>query len=225
MTETPDKRQIYYIPENYISESRIHLGQSSLRVRYLVDSAGMSLVLGLFAVLIISLTMKNTGIQAKITVGLIICGPGFLIGQIGFNGDPISTAFRDYSVWRKTNQIRIYNSTPRLLGTDPVKALHEDGSGKDAIVEAINKVQLARKRKYEAEKLLANESFDFEFDPGIDRFLEDNGDYPAYQSAEMNVDIKTGYDLKNISYLYSSDGYNDDDPDEEAFNLSDYETD
>ena len=41
----------------------------------------------------------------------------------------------------------------------------------------------------------------------------------------MNVDIKTGYDLKNISYLYSSDGYNDDDPDEESFNLSDYETD
>ena len=83
MTETPDKRQIYYIPENYISESRIHLGQSSLRVRYLVDSAGLSLVLGLFAVLIISLTMKSAGVQAKITVGLIICGPGFLIGQIG----------------------------------------------------------------------------------------------------------------------------------------------
>ena len=51
MAETPDKRQIYYIPENYISESRIHLGQSSLRIRYLVDSAALSFVLGLFAAL------------------------------------------------------------------------------------------------------------------------------------------------------------------------------
>lgn len=225
MAETPDKRQIYYIPENYISESRIHLGQSSLRIRYLVDSAALSFVLGLFAALFISLTMKNTGVQAKITVGLIFCGPGFLIGQIGYNGDPISTTFRNYNSWRKTNQIRIYNSTPRLLGTDPVKALYEDGSGKDAIVEVINKVQLARKKKYEADKLLANESFDFEFDPGIDRFLEDNGDYPEYRSTEMNVDIKTGNDLKDIRYLYSSDGYNDEDPDEETFNFSDYETD
>ena len=46
MADTPDKRQIYYIPYNYIGESRLHIGQTSLRVRYLADSLILSLCLG-----------------------------------------------------------------------------------------------------------------------------------------------------------------------------------
>ena len=113
MAETTDKRQIYYIPYNYISESRLHVGQTSIRVRYLIDSLILSLILGIVAVLIILLAMEGTSVQARLTVALIICGPGFILGQIGYNGDPVSVTVKNYLAWRQNNRIRIYNVTPR----------------------------------------------------------------------------------------------------------------
>ena len=81
MSEVSEKRQIYYIPENYISESRLHIGQMTLRVRYLVDSLILSAALGLFAAFFIILAMPDAGNSAKLTAVVIICGPGFVAGQ------------------------------------------------------------------------------------------------------------------------------------------------
>ena len=53
MAEIADKRQIYYIPDNYISESRVHIGQMTIRVRYLIDSLILTAILGVFAVFFI----------------------------------------------------------------------------------------------------------------------------------------------------------------------------
>ncbi len=224
MSDTPDRRQIYYIPENFIGESRVHIGQTSLRVRYLIDSLILSIMLGIIAASVIIFAMNGAAVQAKITVALVVCGPGFLLGQLGYNGDPISTTLKNYMVWKKENQIRVYNNTPRLLGTDPIKAMQEDASGRDVIVDAINTMQENRKRKYEEGKLIEGENFEFEYDPGIDDYLEDNGDYADAIPAIADVDIGSGNNLSNIRYLYSDDGYNDDDPDEISFNRSDYET-
>jgi hypothetical protein len=224
MAETPDKRQIYYIPYNYISESRLHVGQTSLRVRYLIDSLILSLILGVVALAIILLFMEGTSVQAKLTVALIICGPGFLLGQIGYNGDPISVAMKNYLAWRKNNRIRIYNVTPRLLGTDPVKAMYEDGSGRDAIVDAFTKVQEKRKQKQREKNLVDGVDFEFEYDPGIDDYLEDNGDYNDQNFKNYDIEIGSGNDLDHVRLFYNSDGYNDDDPEEEYYNPSDFET-
>ena len=49
MTEPHETRQIYFIPDNYIKENRIHIGQLSLRLRYLIDSILLSLIFGVLA--------------------------------------------------------------------------------------------------------------------------------------------------------------------------------
>ena len=72
MADTPDKRQIYYIPYNYIGESRLHIGQTSLRVRYLADSLILSLGLGVIALAIILLAMQESSVQAKLTVEVFL---------------------------------------------------------------------------------------------------------------------------------------------------------
>ena len=182
MAETTDKRQIYYIPYNYISESRLHVGQTSIRVRYLIDSLILSLILGIVAVLIILLAMEGTSVQARLTVALIICGPGFILGQIGYNGDPIS------------------------------------------VTDAFSKVQEKRKQKQREKNQVDGIDFEFEYDPGIDNYLEDNGDYTDQNGKNYDIEIGSGNDLDHMRFFYNTDGYNDDDTEEEFFNPSDFET-
>ena len=225
MSETPEKRQIYYIPDNYIKENRIHIGQLSFRLRYLIDSVVLSLILGVFALIFILLLMRNTSVSSKMTVAIIICGPGFLAGQIGYNGDPISTAFSSFMKWRKSNSIRLYNTSPRLLGADPVKAM-QGATGRDTIVEAVTNMRESMRKKAEVGELVEGENFEFEYDPSIDDYLEENGDFESQESVPddsfTEVTIDSEWDPNSVQYMFSSDGYNE--PDEEEINLSDYET-
>lgn len=225
MSETPEKRQIYYIPDNYIKENRIHIGQLSFRLRYLIDSVVLSLILGIFALIFILLLMRNTSFSSKMTVAIIICGPGFLAGQIGYNGDPISTAFSSFMKWRKSNSIRLYNTSPRLLGSDPVKAM-QGATGRDTIVEAVTNMRESMRKKAEVGELVEGENFEFEYDPSIDDYLEENGDFESQESVPddsfTEVTIDSEWDPNSVQYMFSSDGYNE--PDEEEINLSDYET-
>ena len=75
MSELTEKRQVYYIPDNYISESKLHIGQMAVRVRYLIDSLAMTAFLGVFAFIFIMLVMSEAGVSAKLTVAVIMCGP------------------------------------------------------------------------------------------------------------------------------------------------------
>lgn len=223
MAESTDKRQIYYIPDNYISESRVHIGQMTIRVRYLIDSLILTAILGLFAVFFIAFAMPDTGTSAKVTVAIIVCGPGFILGQIGYNGDPISTTLKNLLAWRRNNQIRLYNTNARLLGTDPVKALQEDAGGRDTMVEVYTNFRESMRKNAAEEDMVEGENFAFRFDPGIDNYLDDNGDYDEGREAEnVEVEIDTEPNIENIRFVFSSDGYNE--PDEESINLSDFET-
>ena len=224
MAEITDKRQIYYIPDNYISESRVHIGQMTVRVRYLIDSIVLAAILGIFAAFFIMLAMPNTGTSAKVTVAIIICGPGFVLGQVGYNGDPISTTLKNLLVWRKNSEVRLYNTNARLLGTDPVKALQEDASGRDTMVEVYTNFRESMRKSNEEGEMVEGENFEFCFDPGIDNYLDDNGDYEdGSDSDSIEVEIDSEPNIEDIRFVFSSDGYNE--PDEESVNFSDFETD
>ena len=72
MSEITEKRQVYYIPDNYISESKLHIGQMTVRVRYLIDSLAMTAFLGVFAFTFIMLALPDAGVSAKLTVAVIM---------------------------------------------------------------------------------------------------------------------------------------------------------
>ena len=201
MAEIADKRQIYYIPDNYISESRVHIGQMTIRVRYLIDSLILTAILGVFAVFFIMFAMPNTGTSAKLTVAIIVCGPGFVLGQIGYNGDPISTTIKNLLAWRKNNE-----------------------SGRDTMVEVYANFRESMRKNAEEGEMVEGENFEFQFDPGIDSYLDENGDYEDGSDPDsFELEIDSEPNIENIRFVFSSDGYFE--PDEESINLSDFETD
>lgn len=223
MSELTEKRQVYYIPDNYISESKLHIGQMAVRVRYLIDSLAMTAFLGVFAFTFIMLALPDAGVSAKLTVAVIMCGPGFVLGQVGYNGDPISTTLKNLMKWRKNNEIRLYNTNPRLLGTDPIKALQEDAGGRDAMIEVYTDIRETMRRNAVEGEMVEGEDYEFRFDPGIDNYLEDNGDYSEEMVRDTpDVEISSEPDIGKIQFVFSADGYNE--PEDEDINISDYET-
>ena len=205
MSEITEKRQVYYIPDNYISESKLHIGQMTVRVRYLIDSLAMTAFLGIFAFSFIMLVMPEAGVSTKLTVAVIICGPGFVLGQVGYNGDPISTTLKNLLKWRKNNEIRLYNTNPRLLGTDPIKALQEDAGGRDAMIEVYTNIRETMRRNAVEGEMVEGEDYEFRFDPGIDNYLEDNGDYNEERVRDTpEVEISSEPDIGKIRFVFSS---------------------
>ena len=125
--------------------------------------------------------------------------------------------------WRKNNEIRLYNTNPRLLGTDPIKALQEDAGGRDAMIEVYTNIRETMRRNAVEGEMVEGEDYEFRFDPGIDNYLEDNGDYNEERVRDTpEVEISSEPDIGKIRFVFSSDGYNE--PEEEDINISDYET-
>ena len=123
----------------------------------------------------------------------------------------------------KTNEIRLYNTNPRLLGTDPIKALQEDAGGRDAMIEVYTNIRETMRRNAVEGEMVEGEDYEFRFDPGIDNYLEDNGDYNEERVRDNpEVEISSEPDIGKIRFVFSSDGYNE--PEEEDINISDYET-
>lgn len=192
---------IYYIPENFLGESRILNGQ--IRVRYLIDSIGLSAILALiFGLPLLLFVFREATFNVKITVLVISVAPGFLAGQFGYNGDPVSVFLTNVYRWRKKRQIRLYNEKPRLFGTDPVKALYESNRNMDKLVGLVQNVQEKRIERKNAEVLVEGETFEFQYDPSIDRYLDNSGDYEETGTDERwpaaCVSIASGNNLEGL---------------------------
>ena len=211
---TESKPTIYYIPENFLGESRIFGGR--IRVRYLVDSIILSLILAMLVTTpLMMFVLKGQPFNVRIAVIVISVAPGFLLGQIGYNGDPISVFFLNLIKWARQKQTRLFNETPRLLGTDPVKALYENNKGMDKVVNFIQETQEKRIAKKNAEEFIEGETFEFQYDPGIDGYTEDVGDYSDASLGDENtwpvsdLQISSGGDLGGLASLLMGDGYNE----------------
>lgn len=207
MSDSLENRpSIYYIPENFLGESRILNGQ--IRVRYLVDSIALSAILAtIFGLPILLLAVPGATFNVKITVLVICIAPGFLVGQIGCNGDPISVFLINVYRWRKKRQVRLYNERPRLLGTDPVKALYESNRGMDKVVGFVQNMQEKRIEIKTSEVFVEGETFEFQYDPGIDGYLEDTGDYDDDQMNTKGKWPETDVSIASGTYLDGLDDY------------------
>ena len=213
---TENKPSVYYIPENFLGESKVLHGQIS--TRYLIDSIALSLILILVVGLpVLKFVIPTAGINIKLTTLVIIMAPGFMAGMIGFNGDPISVFLLNFFGWVKKRETRIYNENPRLLGTDPVKALYEQNKNLDKFVTFIQDAQERRIEKKTSEEYVEGKTFEFSYDPSIDGYLEDVGDYSDEALAledtwpASTVSISSGSDLAGLRGILSDDGYNEPD--------------
>ncbi len=198
----PEKRTpLYVIPENFIAESRILNGQ--IRVRRLADSLVLTGLLLLLAALPLRLLLpEGAPAGVRVTV-LVMCGaPGFLAGQLGAAGGPLSVFLVHYLRWRRRRAVRLYNEKPRLLGSDPVKDLAGSGRGMDRLTDLVLRARRRRLEKQSSQKLVEGETFAFRYDPGIDRYLEDSGDWDrARPAGETELRVEPGLDLSALDGL------------------------
>lgn len=206
--------RVYYIPDNFIGESRILGGR--INVRYLFDAVVLAaLFFLLLGAPIALLAMKNAPTQYRIGVAIISAAPGIMLGMAGFNGDPFSVFLVNVFSWLKQSAVRIYNENPRRLGTDPVKASYEARKRMDKFVTMVEDYQQARIDKKNAEEFIEGKTFNFQYDPSIDGYLKDTGDYTddAIGSGDYwpvaDIEIESGSDLDGLESLLNSDWYNE----------------
>ena len=226
MDENKQQRVIYYIPDNFISDAKLRIGQISIEGKYLVDIlilGGIGLVIGLLFAFFV---MKDASVSTRVSVIAVFAAPGAILGYVGYNGDPISKTVKSFISWRKNNEIKIYNPNPRLMGTDAVKARNAEVKSRDKLVSMYQDFKEKQMEKKREDNLVEGENFQFAYDADVDDYLDDNGDFSNFQNSDGSFDINiSGSDINETFYKISKDGYNDfDEDEEEEYYQSDFET-
>lgn len=188
--------QIYYIPTNYIDEKRILQGAFKLRN---VIEAG---VLG-GACALVSLLIPIEDINTRISTFIFFAMPGFLVGILGYNGDPISSALSYIAKWLNNKEIKLYNPTPRILKTSPTADVIDAEKMGDKLVdiwEAYREKKLQEKASVE---YVEGKTFVFAVDPYIDDYTGQpmsDEEYEAYiAKMEQEKERKKDREIRVVS--------------------------
>ena len=152
-----DRPEIYLIPDNFIDEQRIINGL--FRLRYFIEGKLMSLAVGIPLFLFV-----HIGFYPKIILIITACGPVFLFGNAGLNGDPISVAIRNYRSWKGKRQIMLFDNTPHALRKSLADATFEKEEARDKILNAVESIKDARREKASAVRYVEGETFEFSKD-------------------------------------------------------------
>ncbi len=204
MPDNKDKPQIYFIPENFIAEARIGSGQIRFPLRKLIDAIVFVLILGILVLLILHFFFRESDNGTKIVVVTVFVAPGFMLGISGIDGEPVSSVIVCWYKWRKKRHRILFNTKPRLLGTDPVKAITSCGGSFSKIVNRYRDWEKTKAEKLLNEEMVEGKTFRFEYDPNIDGFVDENGDYDIRDDNGI-VEISSDYDLSSIQNLWRSE--------------------
>lgn len=156
----------YAIPENFVDESRIIKGM--FRTRNFVEGCIMALLVGIPALLI-----PIEEFQTRIMVIVAIAGPFFLLGNAGFNGDPISTTLKNAKSWVKARGLMLYDSKAIPLKKSPLDAMLEREAPGDKILNVVDSVKEARRRKAAGVQYIEGVTFDFAPDDELEGLYAD----------------------------------------------------
>lgn len=167
MAELTEQRRIYYIPDNFIEEGRILQGK--IKLRHLYDAVILAAA-GAAAAFAVTLSFPYMELEDKIPVFMFFCLPPACLGIIGFNGDPISVAFRSFRKWRRNSRTMLYNPNPRLLKRDPLLSVINQTSTIDTLLEIYETKKQENIRKKAEITMKEGEDFEFVSDEYVDRY-------------------------------------------------------
>ena len=114
----------YQIPENFVDDSRIIKGM--FRTKNFIEAV----LLVLFSLVPAMLIPLDT-ITQRITTIILICGPFFVLGVVGINGDTFFSFVKQMRSWRAKRCLMLYNSSPHAIYKTPLDALMESETAKD----------------------------------------------------------------------------------------------
>lgn len=192
MAEITDRRQIYYIPDNYIEEGRIL--QGSVKVKNLIQGICIALPMGLLG------WALGSSLKAKIVLTIVLAGPLLLIGVIGYNGDSLFTVFKSFNEWRKGKSMKLYNPKPTPFYVSPTETIFATEQTRDKIVGAYEERQKRRIEEHLNQNYVEGENFVFADDPTVQKY-HDESQKPTenYVPEIQNISIgDSGDDLDEL---------------------------
>lgn len=160
MARKEDKIRIYDIPENFVDESRIINGM--FKKRNFIEG----IVLGLLGALP-ALVIPFNSFETKVAIVVACAGPLFIIANVGFNGDPLSTTIINIRRWFKGRKVMLYNSNTKMLKESPLSAMMEQESAGDKILDALDAIRERRRREAAKVRYVEGDTFEFEEDEDL----------------------------------------------------------
>ena len=153
--------ETYSIPENFIDESRILNGMFKTR------NAIEGLILA-FVFTIWPLLLFHGATATKICICAFTAIPPFMIGNFGFNGDPISVTIRNMLRWMKSKRIILYNNEIRPMKNTRIDGKSDEVTLADKMFDALEQ---RKRRKLEKRNAELDQDFEYINEEGIEDFL------------------------------------------------------
>ena len=109
----------------------------------------------------------------RFMVVVAVCGPFFLLGNAGFNGDPLSTTVINAYHWKKTRGIMLFNHNVRALIKSPLTAMMEKELPRDRIVDMLDNIKDKQKERAAKIRYIEGETFEFVDDTELEDIYAD----------------------------------------------------
>jgi hypothetical protein len=166
----------YTIPENFIDEGRIIRGM--VKTKNFIEGLLLAGVAAIF-----TSRIEISEVTTKITVFITICGPFFMLGVGGFNGDSLFQTAANAVKWLKSRTVILYNGNARALTTSPLDSMMAQETPQDMIIEYVEGLKAARRKKRSAISYVEGENFVFHDDPDLVDIYADYSDEDELQSS------------------------------------------
>ena len=161
-----DSITVYTIPENFIDEGRIIKGM--FKTRNFIEGVVMALVVAIFANMI-----PAGDFTVKITIMVAFCGPFFMLGINGFNGDSVFQTARNAYMWLKARTVVLYNGRARALVKSPLEYMMEQEAPADKLLDYMERLKQKRIEKRSANAYVENVNFRFADDSDLAEIYAD----------------------------------------------------
>ena len=180
--------RVFIIPANFATDMTI------LRGRLKLNRAIEGLILALFGLPLVLLIGPQDITEWCYSVSLL-CGPLFLFGVVGFNGDSLSVTLKSANAWLHSRSVMIYNPAAKPLRETPLEQMEGRVVLKDKLLDYIDE----RKAKKEEERLsrtyIEGVNFNFIKDTAFDFIPEEelqgtnDTDYTTASTEEAGEDV------------------------------------
>lgn len=149
-----DKPRVYSIPENFIDESRVFKGM--FKTRNFIEGlilGGISAIPALF--------IPAGSFNSRVMIITVFAAPMFLLGNNGYNGDPISTTIRNAKNWFSARGMMLYNTGTRALKEAPLTTMMEKPQAKEKLLDLLDSIREERRKRAASIEYIEGETFVF----------------------------------------------------------------
>ena len=145
----------------------------------------MSLIIAL-----LSLLIPLHSIGSRLSVTLTLCGPFFILGSQGLNGEPVIVFIRNMITWKKKCTVMLYNGTARPLAAPMIENYEGQPSASDKLVDYLNAAKhLFESKKENNSELIEGVNFQFAEDQDLNGFYLDQEEQPESEPEQSEVSL------------------------------------